>query len=1220
MNIKHLSVAVVCFCTVGQVCAASPDVWSWKEVAGGRIAAMVVPSAGQAGFTLVDNARAGISFTNALNDQLIMANNNFMEGSGVALGDFDGDGWCDIFFCALAGRNMLFRNLGNWTFEDATARAGVAGGGGWNSTGAVFADIDGDGDLDLLVNTLGQGTHSFLNLGQGRFKETTAEAGLTASTGSLGMALGDVDGDEDLDLYVANYGTLAILRAGGQADLKQVNGKWEVTGPYADRLRYVEGQLEEVGEPDVLYLNDGRGGFKAVPWGGPGFLDEQGKPMVAPWDFGLGVQIRDINEDGYPDIYVCNDFQTVDRLWLNNGQGQFRLAQKLTMRHQSYASMGVDFADLDRDGHLDFFVVEMASRDHARRMTQISGMRPQVPYPGWFETRPEIGRNTLFWNQGDGVYAEIGLFSGLSASEWSWQPVFLDVDLDGYEDVLIANGNAFDVQDRDTLNRVRALGKQTPEQTRTNILLYPRLLTPNAAYRNRGNLTFEDSAQAWGFDSTRISHGVALADLDHDGDLDVVVNCLYTAPLIYRNESSAPRLAVRLRGNASNVQGIGAKIKVLGGPVPIQSQEMVSGGRYLSGDDALRVFAAGHATNVLRVEVVWRNGLHSVLTQGVANSLCEIDEAQAQAAPSEREAPAPPWFSDVSSILGHKHFEEIFDDYSRQPLLPKQLSSLGPGLAWLDLNRDGHDDLAIGSGKGGGVTVFRGDGQGQFKRWADTSTAVAADDVVGLAGWVSAEGRIQLLAGQATYETLATNGSSVMAWSLPPDQEALRSDALPDVPVIGPSTGPLAVADYNGDGQLDVFVGGRVVPGRYPQPASSRLFLQSGGRLVLDTASQGLLNGVGLVSGAVWSDLNGDGLPELVLACEWGPVKVFHNQRGRLRDVTAALGLERLTGWWSGVTAADLDGDGRMDLIAGNWGLNSSERASLEHPARLYYGDLADRGTMDLVEAYFAPELQREVPRRSLGALAQAAPLLGQFYSSHAAFSKVGTQEIFQHLKVMPKVAEATTLASMVFYNRGNRFEPVLLPAQAQWAPVMGVTAADFDGDGNEDLFLSQNFFALRLEVSRQDGGRGLWLRGNGNQILEPVPGHLSGLTIYGEQRGAAAGDFNEDGRVDLVVAQNGAETKLYRNEKARPGLRVRLQGPPGNPDGIGALVRPMYGEHLGPAKEIHSGSGYWSQDSPVLVVGGSSPPTAIVVRWPGGVISTNGVPPDARQLNVQWK
>lgn len=589
--------------------------------------ALNVSSSGKTGFTLLAPRETGILWTNIISEESVAKHYNMVSGGGVAAGDYDGDGRCDLYFCNRGGENTLFRSLGNGRFEHATA-ASEAACVGRSSTGAAFSDINGDGLLDLLVNSFFGTNSCFLNLGHGRFTNATPNAGLISRGGATSLALGDVDGDGDLDLYVAYFGIEAILREGGRLSFNMVNGQPVVTGRHARRLKVVAGKLVELGEQDVLYLNNGSGHFTAVNWA-EFFRDEDGKPIsAAPMDFGLAVQIRDINEDGFPDIYVCNDFQTPDRAWVNDGHGRFRAMPRVALRNMSYASMGVDFADIDRDGRLDFITVDMLSREHGRRLRQLNSMPPAGRRIGAIQDREDVPRNALYWNRGDGTYAEIAWMSGVAASDWSWTPIFLDVDLDGFEDLLVSAGSLYDVMDRDAAAASRPAQPGVAD-SRKLLSLYPRLDNRNAAFRNGGDLTFEDVSHAWGFDSRQVSHGMALADLDGDGDLDVAINCANAAPLIYRNDSSAPRVAVRLKGLPPNTQGIGAKVKLLGGAVPMQSQEMICGGRYLSGDQAMRVFAAGNLTNEMKIEVTWRGGRRTVVSRVKGNRLYKIEEPAA---------------------------------------------------------------------------------------------------------------------------------------------------------------------------------------------------------------------------------------------------------------------------------------------------------------------------------------------------------------------------------------------------------------------------------------------------------------------------------------------------------------------------------------------------------------------------------------------------------------
>ena len=1181
----------------------------WTDATSYRLAKLPVPAQGKVGFSSLPIAQMGIQFTNRVSKLALAKRSNLTNGSGVALGDVNGDGLPDIYFCRLEGGNQLYLNQGKLRFKLAPDDHGAAA-ASYLTRGATFADLEGDGDLDLVLTTFRKGTLCFKNDGNGVFSDITSESGLESTASGTSMALGDVDGDGDLDLYVANFGELALLRDGGSFAVRKVGGETIVTGLHAKRLKIVNGKIVEFGESDAFYLNDGQGKFQRVPWGALRFRDVDGQPLAEPIDFGLSVQMRDINGDGFTDIYVCNDFQTPDRFWLNDGTGQFREAGPVSIRSVAYASMGVDFADLDRDGNTDFFVAEMLSRGAINRLLKVSPNKPVPPKPGTPLERLQVARNTLFWNRGDGTFAEVGRYAGIEATDWSWQPVFMDVDLDGYEDLLITNGHLHDVNDRDALARFARMPKSKREQVGT--LAFPPFQTANVVYRNLGNFRFAEVGQTWGFNSHQMSHGIAAGDLDNDGDLDLVINCLNQPALIYRNDVVAPRVAVKLRGLSPNTKGIGAKITVVVGSVR-QTQEMIAGGRYLSGDQPIRTFAISAGQVNRSIEVAWPSGRKSHISNPEPNHIYEVIEPSGAAPVKEiAEETEPPFFEDASRLLNHVHIENDYDDTVLQPMLPRRLDRSGPGLGWYDYDGDGDEDLLIGAGSGGSVGVYQNLGDGRFGLVSSASGLKVPGDVVGVAGWVNGAGIRQWLTAITNYETPQRNAqmrSYRKSVGLGVSSKSL-GDTMP---------GPIAVADADADGDLDVFIGGRAVTGHYPQASASSLMINTSRDLT--RAESVLSNALGIVNGAVFSDLDSDGYPELIVATEWGPVRVFKNHEGNFAEMTDALGLAGLTGLWQGVATGDFDGDGSPDIVATNWGLNSSLKPNVINPPRLHYNFSDSTVPTSLMLGEWDDSLSGYLPTRHLLSLFSGYPGLRGVFQTHRDFASAGVLKLVDYHPAPPHSVTAVLLQSVVFLNRKDGFEAKPLHPEAQLSPSFGVSVGDLDGDGIDDLFLAQNFAAFRTNADRLDAGRGLWLRGLGQGNFTPVKGQDAGIKIYGDQRACALADYDADGRLDLVVSQSGGQTRLFRNNKAKPGLRVRLAGTKQNPDAVGSAARLLFGQApsfgFGTWREWQLGSGYGAQDGLTKVLATPQPPTAVDVRWPSGKITRTSLPAGLKEITV---
>ncbi|MBW2463560.1 MAG: VCBS repeat-containing protein [Deltaproteobacteria bacterium] len=1112
------------------------------------------------------------------------------------------------------GRNALFLNQGGLRF--AIAPAGALDLVGESSSGVVMVDVDGDGDLDLIVTTLRGANVLLLNDGTGTFT-LDAESGLESGKASETATLADIDDDGDLDLYIANYQGESINALFAPDEVvfdsvvRPVGEGWEIAPRFRNHFRLetypgidMVGRSER-GDPDRFYLNDGTGHFVAEPFTNGRFLDEHGMPITnEPDHLALAARFYDVDDDGDPDLYVANDFSGPDGFWLNDGDGTFRSASTLALRTTSHASMAVDFADVDRNGTTDFFTADMLEAALVNRKTQDPSYTA-LPKPiGVWTDRRQIQRNRLQMGRGDGTWRQTAEYSGVEASGWSWGTVFLDIDLDGYEDLFITTGHMWDQFNTDAQQRVRRMSSNRDWRERR--LLYPPLSQPNVVFRNVGGGRFTEVSAAWGVEGADISHGVAVGDLDGDGDADVVVNRLGAPVAVYRNDATAPRVKVRLRGTAPNTHGIGARVTLTGGPV-VQQKELTAGGLYLSSAAPEVSFAAG-GPGPWTLTVRWRNGQVQTVPDVQPNREYEI--AQGGSVPTVPTVPAVPLFTERADLV-HTHHETAFNDFQRQPLLPNTLSQAGPGVSWLDLDQDGTPELVLPSGRGGRLAAFRVTGQTvqPYPLPAAATEPAAGDQTMALL----ADATTLLLATQS-YEAPTAAAGRALAQVVAIDLTTGTRTVL-HTGVAG-SLGPVSLADIDGDTDLDLFVGGRVIPTAYPLAPASYLYRRTGAGWVRDSSNQALLDTLGMVSAAHFDDLDQDGDSDLALAIEWGPVRLLYNDgTGHFTEGTTAAGLAPYRSRWRGLTTGDFDTDGQLELVVTSWGDNTTRRPTPTAPWHLYFGDFDRSGSLDLLEA------QLDVPLlESLTELHRVLPYTRTRLPTAAVYAAATIRDVVGPAFVPENYLAVTTLTHVRFVPQDDgTYTPVPLPPEAQWAPASAPVVADFTGDGHLDLVLSQNFFPTAIATPRYDAGRALLLTGDGTGRLTPMPGPTSGLITYGDQRGAAAADLDRDGRLDLALAQNGAPTRLWHNVAAPPGLRVTLQGPPANPHGIGAQLWLGAPDGRGPTTTLTAGTGYWSVMDAVAVLAHPTPPTQLTIRWPGGTIETRALSPGQRAITVTW-
>ena len=1168
-------------------------------------------------FSRLSPSATGVDFVNPIlpNHPRAYLYASAMGCGGVTVGDFDSDGLPDLFFTGGPVPSRLFRQTGDLKFKDVTIEAGLLGPESW-STGASMIDIDNDGDLDLYVCNYDAANQLFINRGDGTFIDEAKAYGLDFATAGHTPAFGDLDNDGDLDLYLlTNFfydprglitepivgmvdGKPAVL-----PDFEKFYGITGVTqGAETGRISVLH---DSVGQDDILLRNNGNGSFERI------------SPVGALIGKGNSALWWDPNGDGWADLYVANDFKDADHFFQNGGDGSLEDVIKKAVPHTTWFSMGCDSADLDGDGLPDLIVADMSGTNHFKQKVGMGAMSDNAEFLNTAVPRQYM-RNTVFLNTGTDRMREVAHMTGLANSDWTWTVRLSDFDNDGRADVLFTNGMAVNLNVSDTIASERALPGET-EWAKHQRAGTPQLKEQNLAFKNLGDLRFEDVSKKWGLDHVGMSYGATAADLDRDGDLEIIMANLDETIGIYKNNSADQhRITVELRGTTSNRRGLGATVRVET-EAGKQSRYMTLSRGYMASGEAVLHFGLGDQDKIKSISVQWPSGHLQSFENQDANQHFVITEPGGKPKPAEEKV-TPTQFTPMASSLTEVRHQEIpFDDYALQPLLPQKISQLGPGMAWGDIDGDGDDDAYFSGAKGSAGKVMRNEGEGKFS----TAFVTAANFEDMGAVFFDAD-------GDGDQDLYVVSGGNECA----PGDVALRDRLYlnskkgeftqAELPDFRDSGGPVAAADFDRDGDLDLFVGGRITPGKYPLAPKSRLLRNDGTGKFADVTDEVApnLSAIGMVTSALWSDAVGDDRVDLLLTCEWSPPRIFQSKDGKLFEFTQQAGLANHWGWWNGIAGADIDNDGDMDYAISNFGENTKYHASYEKPTRIFYGDFDGSGKESLVEAEY--EGKTLYPVRGRSCSSGAMPFLARKFTTYKGFAAASLTDIYTPQKLSQAIQYvATELRSGFLINDGKgkfTFKP--MPRIAQIAPGFGMSLADHDGDGNSDLYLVGNFYTPQAETGFMAGGVSLLLKGNGRGDFTPIEPSVSGLIVPGDAKSLTRIDLNGDRRPDFVVGVNDAATMVFENQSSQDFVTIRLVGDKGNPTAIGAkVILGRSGKILGSA-EVTAGTGYLSQDPSSLIfgIGGKNDPIEVEVRWPDGTRSTETIAPADGVITIQQK
>lgn len=1066
-------------------------------------------------FKIMKSNETGIKFNNELKEteeSNVLIYDSYYTGGGTAVLDVNNDGLQDVMFISNQGPDKLYLNKGNFKFEDISKSAGIEGGNEWGGAVTV-ADVNADGWDDIYVcnslylNPELRRNKLYINNKNNTFTNKAKEYGLDDQGFSTGATFFDYDLDGDLDVYVVNQPPNHNKTRDSLMALKQPNFYYS----------------------SHLYKNNGNESFTDV-------TEQAG---VKTFSFGLSATIGDYFNDGLPDIYVANDYDYGDYLFVNNGDGTFMNVSNVSLRHISNFSMGTDAADINNDGWLDIFVADMTPEDHYRNKTNMAAMDPEK-----FWRIANAGNNyqymvnTLQLNQGNGFFSEIGQMAGVAKTDWSWSAFFSDFDNDGFKDLFVTNGILRDIRNRDFITYAFKAyeDKSIP---RVEIMeKAPSVPLQHYMYQNDGQLHFKNVANEWGLTEKSFSQGASYADLDNDGDVDLIVNNMNQEAFVYKNMAVENKdgnfLRIKLEGSDKNLRSFGARVLIAYGNRRIQMAELINARGYMSSSEPVIHFGLGDVNKVDSIFVRWPGGKYIRVDNIKANSEITIEEKNATTTMKEQLFQIVPFIlcDDVSKECfdSIKHVENEYDDFKKEVLIPYKQSTLGPALESGDVNGDGLDDLFLSGSAGNSGKLLIQNQSGKFipsatQPWSKYKASEIMDvlffdsDGDGDRDIYTVSGSNEFSEGSGLYgdHLYLNTGKGVF------------TDATNKIPQLNFSKSVVRASDIDGDGDFDLFLGGRLIPGKYGLSERSAILINNKGVFEDKTMEHepAMAKRFECVTDACWIDLDKDKDEDLVIVGEWAPVRIFKNEKGIFEEVTTQYKTDSLFGWWNTIQKFDFNGDGNEDLVLGNLGLNSKFKASKQKPFNVFLNDFDGNGSWDTYLASRSPD-GKLFPVRGRQCSSEQMPFISSKFKTYDQFAKASLEEILEGKMDGTTKKIVTEFHSMVLLNNGNGgFTQVNLPMEAQISTVQSIGFYDFNGDGIKDMLLAGNYYNREVETARSDASVGLILLNSGDGNFASLSNAVSGLKLYHDVREIRL--VNVKGNTTIIAANNNENMQAFK-------------------------------------------------------------------------------------------